>query len=116
MSGSKDTKFQKGTSGNPGGKPVGSRNRVTKAFLTALAEDFERYGRVAIARCRRKHPDAYVRMLASLVPKELDVTHVHGYDERLLALLQGEAQNELQQLDGGGTDRADGEGVEPTTH
>lgn len=65
--------FQRGQSGNPGGKPVGSRNRLSGAFLEALADDFERHGKKAIQRCRVATPSRYLQIVASLLPRELAV-------------------------------------------
>lgn len=65
--------WQPGESPNPGGKPVGARNRLTKAFLNALADDFEKDGRAAIVACRENKPDAYIKAIAALCPKEIEV-------------------------------------------
>lgn len=65
--------FQPGNRANPGGKPVGSRNRLQGDFVRALAEDFEQHGRTAIARVREDRPADYLRVIASLMPKEIDV-------------------------------------------
>ncbi len=59
--------------GNPG-RPKGSRNKLGEAFIEALHEDFEKDGAVAIAACRREKPDAYLKVIASILPKELKVT------------------------------------------
>ena len=65
------TSYAPGTSGNPGGKPVGAKNRVTAQFLEALADDFKANGKKAIKACREKDPAAYVRACVALVPKDL---------------------------------------------
>lgn len=62
-----------GVSGNPAGRPKGSRSKLTEAFLTALAEDFEDHGQEAIEQARGKDPMGYVRTIAALCPRELDV-------------------------------------------
>lgn len=67
------TQFKPGQSGNPGGKPVGARNRLQGDFVAKLAEDFEKHGATAIAACRIKKPADYLRVVASLMPKEVDV-------------------------------------------
>ena len=64
--------FKPGQSGNPGGKPVGSRNRLQGDFMRALSEDFAAHGKAAIAQCRMQKPDVYMRIVASLMPKELE--------------------------------------------
>lgn len=68
-----DTKFKPGQSGNPGGRPVGTRLKINGAFLRALAEDFDKHGVKAIEACRIEDPSAYVKVLASLLPKEVEI-------------------------------------------
>lgn len=69
----KHSQFQKGQSGNPGGKPVGTRNKLQGSFLTKLAEDFEKFGALAIRQCRKNDPTGYVRVVAALLPKEVEI-------------------------------------------
>ncbi|HEY6019151.1 MAG TPA: hypothetical protein VIY48_04405 [Candidatus Paceibacterota bacterium] len=66
--------FQKGQSGNPGGKPVAARNRLQGDFMRTLAEDFAEYGHSAIVEMRLNSPAQYVKAIASLMPKELEIT------------------------------------------
>lgn len=67
-------RFLKGVSGNPGGRPVGARNRVTADFLRELADHFATEGRRAIERMCEEDPSAYVKVVASLLPKEATVS------------------------------------------
>jgi hypothetical protein len=67
------SRFQPGVSPNPGGKPVKARNRLQGAFLKALADDFEEEGKSAIEACRLSEPGVYLRVIASLMPKEIEV-------------------------------------------
>jgi hypothetical protein len=62
--------FRPGQSGNPGGKPKGARNRLESDFLHDLAEDYRQHGKAAIERLFQKDPAAYLRIVASLVPKD----------------------------------------------
>lgn len=68
-----ETRFKAGNRANPGGKPVKARNRLQGDFVRRLADDFERFGIYAIARVRRHDPATYVRVCASLMPKELEI-------------------------------------------
>jgi len=65
--------FQPGQSGNPGGRPVGARSRLTTHFLHALADDFDEHGKKAIKECRENKPEAYIKAIAALCPKELEL-------------------------------------------
>jgi hypothetical protein len=51
-------------------KPIGSRNRLQGKFLHALADSFDKHGKAAIDYCVRNDPIAYVKICASLMPKE----------------------------------------------
>ena len=65
--------FKPRQSPNPGGKPIGARNKLQGDFMRALSEDFAEHGKAAIAQCRMEKPDVYLRIVASLFPKELEV-------------------------------------------
>jgi hypothetical protein len=62
-----------------GGRRKGARNKLGEDFLQALAEDFERHGTVAIERVRIDKPQAYLKIIASLLPKDLNL-NVSKYD------------------------------------
>jgi len=64
-------RFLTGNSG--GGRPKGSRNKLGEQFLEALAQDFTAHGQEAIVACREKKPAEYMRIVAGLPPKELQV-------------------------------------------
>ena len=54
-----------------GGRPRGSRNRLQGDFIRALADDFAEHGEGIIRIVRMERPVEYVRIIASLMPKEL---------------------------------------------
>ena len=71
----RDARFQKG---NPG-RPKGSKNKITQAYIEAITEDFYKHGKQVIETVRKKQPDVYLKLVAQLVPKdvvlETDVRH-----------------------------------------
>jgi hypothetical protein len=64
-----------GVSGNPNGRPKGSRNKLAEDFVKALADDFKTHGVAAVAKVRTEKPDVYVRVIAQLLPKDVRVQH-----------------------------------------
>ena len=62
--------WKPGQSGNPAGKPKGSRNKLGEAFLSALHDDFNEHGADAIVKCRENKPEVYVKVIAGLLPSE----------------------------------------------
>ena len=65
----KHTQFKPGNSG----RPKGSRNKLGEAFLNALHDDFKDHGIEAIVKVREEKPDAYMKVIASILPKEIDI-------------------------------------------
>jgi len=51
---------------------VGARNRLTRQFLNALADDFEEHGKEAIVEAREKDPMGYVKAIGALMPKQVE--------------------------------------------
>ena len=82
-------RFKKGVSGNPKGRPPGSRNKLGEAFIRALEQDFRVHGAEAVERCRKEKPEAYLNVIARVIPKDLklnlggdlQITVVHYGDD-----------------------------------
>ena len=68
----KTGRFQPGNNGGPG-RPKGSRNKLGEAFLSDMLADWEEYGVDAISKVRCEKPDAYLRVVASILPRDLNV-------------------------------------------
>ena len=58
-------RFLTGNSG--GGRPNGSRNKLTETFLETIAKDFAEHGAATIERVRQDDPVIYLRICGSLL-------------------------------------------------
>lgn len=66
-------KWQPGQSANPNGRPKGSRNKLGEDFISAVAADFEKHGAATIKLVREERPHEYLKVVAGILPKELNV-------------------------------------------
>jgi len=71
--GSQATQFKPNQSGNPKGRPKGARSKLSETFLKELLKNFNTNGPEAIEIMRVEKPSEYVRVIASLVPKDLNL-------------------------------------------
>lgn len=66
--------FKPGQSGNPAGRPKGARQKLGEDFLHALRDDFEQNGPAVIQAVRTEKPDQYLKVIASILPKEIELS------------------------------------------
>jgi hypothetical protein len=71
--------FEKGHPGGPG-RPKGSRNKLSEAFLRVLANDFHDNGVEVIERLRIESPAQYANVIAKLMPKMMELSGPDGDD------------------------------------
>jgi hypothetical protein len=86
----KPWQFKPGEVRNPAGRPKGTRNKLGEAFVKAMHADFEEHGAKVIETVRVEKPDQYLKVIASILPKELNVnTNALGdmSDDELVAVL-----------------------------
>src|SRR5215470_4495957 len=69
--------FQQGVSGNPHGNRHRTRHLLNQEFMQALLLHFRQHGKKAIEKVARNHPAVYVKILALLVPREMQIEHTN---------------------------------------
>jgi hypothetical protein len=65
--------FRPGQSGNPRGRPKGARNKLGEKFLDDLHDSYVANGRAAMERVIEEDPAAFLRIVASLVSKDISI-------------------------------------------
>lgn len=76
------TRFKPGNNG----RPKEARDRLSRGLLNALADDFEKNGVAAIEKVRDNDAPTYLRVVASIIPKEIEITRpLDGMDDGQLA-------------------------------
>jgi hypothetical protein len=63
--------WKPGESGNPAGRPLGSRNKLSESVIADIAADWAIGGPETIARVRMTDPATYFRVVASILPKDV---------------------------------------------
>ena len=78
--------WQPGQSGNPSGRPIGSRQKIAEAILREIAAEWERSGARVLELMARDEPAKFAQLAAGLIPREALLTVA----QRLPGNLEGE--------------------------
>ncbi|MCP4998561.1 MAG: hypothetical protein GY933_07310 [Hyphomicrobiales bacterium] len=76
-----------------GGRNKGSRNKLGEAFIDALYADFNANGEAAIEKVRAEKPEQYLKVIALILPKDLNV-NVNNFE----SLSDDELRARIRQL------------------
>lgn len=68
------SRFQPGNRANPIGRPKGSRNKLQEAFWRDFAGAWEVHGKAALEKVAVEEPGTFVKVAASIMPKEIEAT------------------------------------------
>src|SRR5215475_4219191 len=69
--------FKQGVSGNPHGNRHRTRHLLNQEFMQALLLHFRQHGKKAIEKVARNQPGVYLKILALLVPREMQIEHTN---------------------------------------
>src|SRR5262249_53715580 len=64
-------RWQPGQSGNPTGRPVGSRHRFGERFMADAFEVWKQYGKIALEHMAQHEPCDYVKAMVVALPKNV---------------------------------------------
>jgi len=71
---SPSARFGASEGNSPRAKQKGARDRLSAAFLTDFADDYEAHGKAVIETVRGQDPIAYMRIAAALLPTKVEVS------------------------------------------
>jgi hypothetical protein len=75
--------WKPGQSGNPKGRPHGSRNKLSEEFTHSLCKAWVTYGEAALMTAALTEPVEFCNMVARLMPRDVEVTIAHVKAERM---------------------------------
>ena len=76
-------KWKPGQSGNPKGRVAGSRNKLQEDFFESLLKAWTKYGDAALMAAAMTTPTDFVRIVAALMPRDIEVAITNIRVERM---------------------------------
>jgi len=70
---SKATQWKPGQSGNPNGRPVGTRQAFSAGFYRDLAEVWAAHGKEAMLHTAKSQPATFLGIASRLIPQQVAV-------------------------------------------
>jgi hypothetical protein len=91
--------FKPGQSGNPAGRPKGSRNKLTEDFLADAYEQWQLHGSAALETMAKTEPAKFCQMIANLLPKEAVLQDERVQISEIKLVIIGAAQTQTRTID-----------------
>jgi len=66
--------WQPGQSGNPAGRPIGTRNRFSETFVSDVASIWAQHGIAALEKMVTDEPSRFAEMCSRLIPRDVQVS------------------------------------------
>lgn len=67
------TPWKPGQSGNPKGRPQNAKQKLSDSFLADMLAAWEAKGKIAIDRVIEERPHEFIKAVAAIMPKEVNV-------------------------------------------
>lgn len=64
--------WKPGESGNPAGRPKGSRNKLAEDFLKDLRDAWKAHGKRALVETAQQKPEKFVEVVSKVLPKHIE--------------------------------------------